>query len=95
MTELEKQFVVAVASLQEGEVVSFGDIASRAGVPSAPRAVGRFLSTTKLTVPWWRVVYSDGRIPACNIPRQNQRLESEGVVVASGKVVAAPYGRFS
>ncbi len=95
MSDLDKQFVVAVAGLREGEVVSFGHIANRAGAPNAPRAAGRFLSKTKLSVPWWRVVYSDGRIPSCNIPRQNQHLESEGVTLIGNKVVNAPHGRFS
>lgn len=93
-SEFEQQMTLAVASLRVGEVVSFGDIASKAGKPSAPRAAGRFLSKTKLKLPWWRVVYSDGTLPRCNVPTQKQRLQSEGVLLSGQRIVASPLGRF-
>ncbi len=90
----EQRLTLAVAELAEGEVVSFGDIAARAGRPDAPRAAGSFLSKTKLKVPWWRVVYSSGKLPPCNVPKQTAQLRSEGVVVTGGRVRESPKGRF-
>ena len=95
MTSLEAAFTVAVAGLEEGEVVSFGDIAARAGRPTAPRAAGAFLSKSMAVLPWWRVVYSDGRLPPCDPVKQAGYLEAEGVVVRDHRVVRAPRGRFA
>lgn len=85
---------IAVLSLREGEVVSFGDIAAKAGRPDAPRAAGRLLATSPIDLPWWRVVYSSGKIPACNIPRQQNRLREEGVIIEGDRVKESPLGRF-
>ena len=47
-----------------GEVVSYGELAARAGSPKAARAVGRVMSTNPfpLVVPCHRVVNADGFI---------------------------------
>ena len=95
MTPFEQQLTIAVATLDEGEVVSYGDIAAAAGRPRAHRAAGRFLANSGLSIPWWRVVYSDGRLAECNIPRQKELLEQEGVEFTGTRVVRAPKGRFS
>lgn len=84
-----------IANLSDGEVVSFGDVAARAGRPNASRAAGRLLSKIRATeLPWWRVVFSDGRLPQCNPTLQTARLEAEGVTVENQKVKIAPSGRF-
>lgn len=93
-SDFERRLTLAVASLREGEVVSFGDIAAKAGKPNAPRAAGSFLSKTKLKLPWWRVVYSNGSLPQCDVITQKQRLQSEGVVVSEQRIVSSPLGRF-
>lgn len=92
--QLEQRLILAVSSLSEGEVISFGDLAERAGSPKAPRAAGRFLSRTKLDVPWWRVVYSNGKLPPCNIADQSRRLLAEGVTLLASRVIQSPRGRF-
>jgi methylated-DNA-protein-cysteine methyltransferase-like protein len=94
-TPLEQSLTIAVASLREGEVVSFGDIAVRAGRPRAPRAAGAHLARSVSTLPWWRVVYADGRLPSCNPTLQTRCLEEEGVTVRGGRVRHAPLGRFA
>lgn len=94
LTEFEQALVVAVASLQEGEVVSYGDIAERAGRPGSPRAVGALLSKALADIPWWRVVYSSGKLAPCNPELQQEKLEEEGVVVKNGRVVESLLGRF-
>ena len=45
--------------LRRGEVVSYGEVARRAGYPGAARAVGNVLARG-VGVPWWRVVRADG-----------------------------------
>lgn len=94
LTLLEQRMLDAVGNLCVGEVISYADVAARAGRPGASRAAGRVLSKGDDRIPWWRVVYSDGRLPACNPAVQKQRLENEGVELVNNKVVAAPLGRF-
>lgn len=94
-TELEQALTVAVAALKDGEVVSYGDIAERAGRPDAPRAAGALLSKAIASLPWWRVVYACGKLAPCDPETQQQRLEEEGVVVKNGRVRRSPRGRFA
>ena len=95
MTELEQQIVMAVASLKSGEVVTYGEIARRAGSPKAPRAVGRVLSKVDLDLPWWRVIRSDRTLLPGHRLRQTKLLEEEGVEVAKGRVMRSPLGCFA
>lgn len=85
----------AVADLDEGEVISYADAAARAGRPGAARAAGSVLSRSMGSVPWWRVVYSDGRLPVCDPDAQVARLRAEGVTVDGGRVRRSPKGRFA
>lgn len=94
LTHFEQQMASAVGKLRPGEVVSFGDIAAAAGRPNAARAAGRMLSRSLDTLPWWRVVYSDGHLPPCNPSVQSERLIDEGVCLKGFRVVRSPLGRF-
>ena len=94
-TPLEQAITIAVAALKEGEVVSYGDIAKRAGRPDAPRAAGRLLSKTTLSLPWWRVVYASGKLAPSDPETQADKLAAEGVIISSGRVVHSPLGRFA
>lgn len=94
-TDLEQAIAAAITNLDFGEVVSYGDVATRAGKPRAHRAVGRFLKTTEINVPWWRVVYSNGSLPPINPDEQTRRLQDEGVNIERDRVTSAPRGRFS
>lgn len=94
-TLLQQRIALAVESLQEGEVVSFGDLAARAGRPDAARAAGAVLANSADTLPWWRVVYSDGHLPPCNPGLQAERLADEGVDLSGYRVIRAPAGRFA
>lgn len=85
----------AVADLEPGEVVSYGDVAERAGRPGAHRAAGAVLARSMGSVPWWRVVYADGRLPVCGPEEQTARLRDEGAVVQGGRVRRSPAGRFA
>lgn len=94
-TDLQRQVLSAVEQLQVGEVVSFGDVAARAGHPAAARAVGRILAVAGETYPWWRVVYADGHLPPCNPTLQAERLSEEGVSLRGLRVTKSSKGRFS
>ena len=94
-TELQQRIADAVLGLVEGEVVSFGDIAARAGRPNASRAAGAVLASSGDTLPWWRVVYGDGHLPPCNPGLQAERLAEEGVELKGFRVIRSPGGRFA
>lgn len=102
-SQLAQEIVAVIASLEPGEVVSYGDVAHDAGHPGAARAVGSLLSTTATTpdgvdLPWWRVVRSDGRIVTEDPDRQARRLRKEGVTLTDTptgpRVTSSPAGRF-
>lgn len=80
----------AVLALREGEAVSYGEIARRAGLPRRARLVGKVLRETERNLPWHRVVRADGRIAFPQGSRefhiQVQRLEAEGIKVLNGRI---------
>ena len=88
MTEFEDAVVAVIASLQPGDVVTYGEVAAEAGYPGAARAVGSVLRTSE-GLPWWRVVGAGGRIRAPNPERQIRLLTDEGVSVMNKRVMAA------
>jgi methylated-DNA-protein-cysteine methyltransferase related protein len=74
-----------VRDLRRGEVVSYGEVARRAGYPRAPRAVGNVLAVT-MGLPWWRVVRSNGELVAHSRLEQARRLRREGIAIREGRV---------
>lgn len=89
MTPLQRCFHDAVEQLERGEVVSYGEVARRAGRPGAARAVGAFLAEHGSGLPWWRVVRADGTVAVHKPREQSRRLRAEGVEVVRGRVVDA------
>lgn len=75
---------VVIRDLGRGEVVSYGEVARRAGYPRAARAVGNVLATTH-GLPWWRVVRANGELAAGE--EQARRLRREGVRIQDGRVM--------
>ena len=74
-TEFQKAVWDAVASIPEGEVRTYGEVAEMAGYPGAARNVGAALEA----LTWWRVVRHDGRIADhVSRDRQIQYLVEEG-----------------
>ena len=55
-----KAVLAAVRKIPRGKVMSYGDVAEYVGLNS-PRQVGAILRGSGGTVPWHRVVMSDGR----------------------------------
>lgn len=77
--------MAVVRDLNRGEVVSYGEVARRAGYPRAARAVGNVLATTH-GLPWWRVVRANGELAAGSRQEQARRLRREGVRLRDGRV---------
>lgn len=77
-----------IASIPEGYVTTYGDVAKLAGSPRAARQVGGVLKRLPegSTLPWYRVVNRHGMISLSgpDLQRQRQALLAEGVQV-SGK----------
>jgi methylated-DNA-protein-cysteine methyltransferase related protein len=74
-----------IRDLRRGEVVSYGEVARRAGYPRAARAVGNILARGT-GLPWWRVVRASGELAAHSRQEQSRRLRREGVPVQDGAV---------
>lgn len=89
MTEpFETAVADVVRSIRAGEVLTYGEVAAEAGRPGAARAVGTLLRTTGVTLPWWRVVGSGGRLRSPDPTEQARRLRGEGHVVEGLRVLA-------
>lgn len=89
MTPLQERFRDVLADLATGEVVSYGEVARRAGQQGAARAVGGFLAEHGGELPWWRVVRADGSLAVHKPREQARRLRAEGVEVVGHRVVGA------
>jgi alkylated DNA nucleotide flippase Atl1 len=74
-----------IEAIPPGEVLSYGEVADRAGVRSA-RLVGRILAESD-DLPWHRVVRADGTPTPHLAERQTALLRAEGVRFVNGRVV--------
>ena len=80
-----------IRAIPPGSVAGYGVVARRAGLPGRARLVARLLSRNDdPTLPWHRVLRSDGRIAfppdSEGHAEQTQRLRAEGVAVENGRV---------
>lgn len=84
--DIDHRIWQVVALIPRGRVATYGDVASKAGLPGAARRVGRALNNlpADTRIPWHRVINARGRL---SLPErsagqytQRERLESEGVV---------------
>ena len=85
------RILAAVRAIPHGQVAGYGEVARRAGLPGRARLAAHVLSmNTDTTLPWHRVLRSDGRIafPAGSkgFREQSKRLRSEGVGLHNGRV---------
>ena len=87
LTEFEEQVLETIASLEPGEIMTYGEIAAEVGKPGAARAVGSTLQRYGSDVPWWRVVAANGRLVPGSEKRHTAKLRSEGVEVRNGHVI--------
>ena len=73
-----------VAAIPAGKVLSYGEVADRAGLRSA-RLVGRILAESH-DVPWHRVVRADGTPTPHLAVQQTALLRAEGVRFVNGRI---------
>lgn len=91
----QSRILAAIRAVPPGSVAGYGAIARRAGLPGRARLVARLLAgNDDATLPWHRIVRSDGRIafPAGSEghAEQARRLRAEGVCVEAGRVRGMP-----
>ncbi len=84
-----------IRNIPRGQVLGYGEVALRAGLPGRARLVARLLGTNAdPQLPWHRVLRSDGRIAmpegSAGWREQSQRLRAEGVAVEKGRVKRPP-----
>lgn len=90
-----------VQAVRQGKVASYGQIADLAGLPGRARLVGKCLGYVpsegfrQQTVPWYRVLRSDGSIAfpigSDHFERQRNTLMDEGVLVKNRRVHLKTY----
>ena len=86
-----------IRSIPEGCVASYGELATRAGLPGRARLIGRILGEMPdARLPWHRVLRSDGRVAfppgSRSFREQVRRLAGEGVLVVRGRVDLLRHG---
>jgi len=84
----DEEVARVVRAIPVGEVLSYGDVAKRAGAPLAARAVARSLGRSG-GLPWWRVIRSDGTLAEAVAGEQARLLRAEGVRVVGRRVERA------
>ena len=82
-----------ISQIPPGRVASYGDVAKMAGLPGYARYVGHLLKSvpTDTSLPWHRVVRSDGTIPQETFVKQKPKLMAEKVVLKGRKVSRASF----
>lgn len=92
MQSFQEKVITVVKKIKEGSVMTYGEVARKAGNALASRAVGSIMAkNSDKEVPCHRVVKSDGGIGMYNGLRgisKSDILKKEGVIFTkSGKVV--------
>ncbi|PCH85182.1 MAG: cysteine methyltransferase [Piscirickettsiaceae bacterium] len=87
-----------VSSIPKGGVLTYGQVATKSGLPRRARLVGVALrlAPSSMNLPWHRVVNAQGKISfppdSEKYKCQQQRLQEEGVVFMSGAINLDCYG---
>jgi methylated-DNA-protein-cysteine methyltransferase-like protein len=97
MTDSTSRIIMQILAIPKGKVSSYRDIALKAGIPNGARQTVRTLHSMseKYSLPWHRIIRSDGNIGLKDEGRQLQitLLRKEGVKVsADGKVNMKLFG---
>src|SRR5712692_440729 len=77
-SHFQRRVASVIKAIPRGQVLSYAQVATRAGRPGAARAVVRALRRIS-EAPWWRVIRSDGTVARQMAPKQLRRLAREGV----------------
>ena len=89
---------LALMSIPAGKVITYGQLASLAGLPGAARLAGSVLCglPEKTELPWHRVINAQGKISlpvnSAGYKKQLQRLKAEGIEIKNGKISLRIYG---
>ena len=89
MKSFSEKVKLAVAKIPKGKVLTYAEVARRAGRPKAARAVGNILNKNfDPEIPCHRVIRSDGKISGYNrgAKRKITRLKNEGVKISGGRI---------
>lgn len=86
-----ERILAVIRAIPAGQVMGYGQVAARAGLPGRARLTARVLGMNDdPQLPWHRVLRADGRIAMAEGSQgwreQCQRLRAEGVVVERGRV---------
>lgn len=87
--ERDQAFYKMIRSIPKGRVSTYGKVAAAAGYPLYHRAVAKFLrAEIGLSIPWQRVVGSDGEIKLRGDAalEQRKRLEAEGIIFKGKRI---------
>ncbi|MDD2731975.1 MAG: MGMT family protein [Candidatus Pacebacteria bacterium] len=85
-----KKVYNVVGKIPKGQVLSYGEVAQRAGFFKASRAVGNVLNKNRdCMIPCHRVIRSDGKIGGYNKGKNKKIsiLRKEGVKIIKDKIV--------
>lgn len=89
---------LALMSIPAGKVITYGQLATLAGLPGAARLAGTVLCglPENTELPWHRVINAQGKISlpidSAAYKKQLQRLQAEGVEIKNGKISLHIYG---
>lgn len=96
LSSIERIWFV-VNLIPKGNVLPYGVVADCAGLPGRARYVSRALKLApqNLTLPWHRVINSQGKISFANntdaFQTQQQLLRLDGIEVNAGKISLSQY----
>ena len=98
-TDFQRRILHYCRRIPAGKVLTYGQLAEKAGSPRAARAVGRVMAANRwpLIVPCHRVIASGSRLGGFSAPNglaiKQQLLEREGVRVIQGRLVSLEQSR--
>lgn len=92
MIESTQRIIEILLAIPAGKVISYGNVAARAGLPNGARQVVRVLhsQSEKYKLPWYRILKSNGAIALASgsgAELQAELLRSEGVEVSQDGLV--------
>lgn len=90
MTEFTENVITIIKNIPIGKVMTYGQIAAKAGNPYGSRQISRILNSmsSKYELPWHRVINSKGEISLQGEGRllQMSLLADEGIYLVDNKI---------
>ncbi|OQY37093.1 MAG: hypothetical protein B6226_05555 [Candidatus Cloacimonetes bacterium 4572_65] len=90
MTDLSIKIIDIIKAIPHGKVLTYGEVAFRAGSPRAARQVSHILHSLseKYQLPWHRVINSQGKISLKGFAGEEQfhLLAAENIKIVNGKI---------